>query len=146
MKRVSTILSKKKHGFISVPPSTSVLEAIKIMAQKNIGSVIVLEEDVYLGIMTERDYARKVILENRHSSITTVGEIMSVDIPRVNPEDSIEHCMKLMADGNVRYLPVFEKGWLVGIISILDVIQETVSEQKETIGELQSFIYTNYVT
>ena len=146
MKKVSTILNRKKHGFISVLPSTSVLEAIKIMAEKNIGSVIVLEEDVYMGIMTERDYARKVILENRHSSITTVGEIMSTDIPRVRPDDSIEHCMKLMADGNVRYLPVFDKSWLVGIISIIDVIQEIVSEQRETIGELQSFIYTNYVT
>ncbi len=146
MKIVSTILKKKKHGFISVPPTTSVLDAIKIMAEKNVGSVLVMEGETYLGIMTERDYARKVILKEKHSSKTTVGDIMSTDIPHVKPQDTIELCMKLMAASNVRYLPVFENGLLIDIISILDVIQETVNEQKETIGELQSFIYTNYVT
>ncbi len=146
MKIVSTILKKKKHGFISVPPTTSVLDAIKIMAEKNVGSVLVMNGDTYLGIMTERDYARKVILKDKHSSQTTVGDIMSTDIPHVKPHDTIEHCMKLMAASNVRYLPVFDNGLLIDIISILDVIQETVNEQKETIGELQSFIYTNYVT
>ena len=146
MKIVSTILKKKKHSFISVPPTTSVLDAIKIMAEKNVGSVLVMEGETYLGIMTERDYARKVILKEKHSSKTTVGDIMSTDIPHVKPQDTIELCMKLMAASNVRYLPVFENGLLIDIISILDVIQETVNEQKETIGELQSFIYTNYVT
>jgi CBS domain-containing protein len=142
--RVSTILSKKKKGIIGVAPSTPVLEAIQIMADKNIGSILVMEGTTYLGLMTERDYARKVILNNKHSSITTVGEIMSTDLPRVNPVDTIEYCMKLMADGNVRYLPVFDNAELVGIISILDVIQETVSQQKETIGELQNFIASNF--
>ncbi len=146
MKNVATILHKKKHGFISVPPTTSVLDAIKIMAEKNIGSVLVMEDKTYLGIMTERDYARKVILRDKHSAQTTVGDIMSTEIPHVKPQDTIEHCMKLMAASNVRYLPVFEDGVLIDIISILDVIQETVKEQKETIGELQSFIYMNYVT
>ena len=143
---VSTILSKKKHGFIAVPPTTSVLDAIKIMAEKNIGSVLVMDGQIYHGIMTERDYARKVILKDKQSSKTTVGEIMSTHIPHTKPQDTIGHCMKLMADTNVRYLPVFENGKLIDIISILDVIQETVNEQKETIVELQSFIYTNYVT
>lgn len=142
--KVSTILGKKKNGIIGVPPSTPVLEAIKMMADKNIGSILVMDGDTYLGIMTERDYARKVILKNQHSSIVTVGEIMSTELPRVNPSDTIDHCMKLMADGNVRYLPVFENGMLVGIISILDVIQETVAQQKETIGELQNFISSNF--
>jgi CBS domain-containing protein len=142
--KVSTILGKKKNGIIGVPPSTPVLEAIKMMADKNIGSILVMDGDTYLGIMTERDYARKVILKNQHSSIVTVGEIMSTNLPRVNPSDTIDHCMKLMADGNVRYLPVFENGMLVGIISILDVIQETVAQQKETIGELQNFISSNF--
>jgi CBS domain-containing protein len=142
--KVSTILGKKKNGIIGVPPSTPVLEAIKMMADKNIGSILVMDGDTYLGIMTERDYARKVILKNQHSSIVTVAEIMSTNLPRVNPSDTIDHCMKLMADGNVRYLPVFENGMLVGIISILDVIQETVAQQKETIGELQNFISSNF--
>lgn len=146
MKTVATILDKKKHSFIAVPPTACVLDAIKIMAEKNVGSVLVMDGDIYLGIMTERDYARKVILKEKHSSETPVNEIMSTDIPHVKPQDSIAYCMKLMADSNVRYLPVFENGMLLDIISILDVIQETVDEQKETIGELQSFIYTNYVT
>ena len=146
MKTVATILDKKKHSFISVPPTACVLDAIKIMAEKNVGSVLVMDGDTYLGIMTERDYARKVILKEKHSSETPVNEIMSTDIPHAKPHDSIAHCMKLMAESNVRYLPIFENGKLLDIISILDVIQETVHEQKETIGELQSFIYTNYVT
>lgn len=146
MKIVKTILDKKKHDFIAVPPHASVLDAIKIMAERNVGSVLVMNNDIYLGIMTERDYARKVILKEKHSSKTKVADIMSTDIPHVKPEDTIAYCMKLMAEGNVRYLPVFENGILIDVISILDVIQETVNEQKETIGELQSFIYTNYVT
>jgi CBS domain-containing protein len=144
MSSVSKILAKKHKGIIGVPASTPVLDAIKMMANKNIGSILVMDGETYLGIMTERDYARKVILNNRHSYDTTVGEIMSTDLPRVNPNDTVEHCMKLMADGNVRYLPVFENATLVGIVSILDVIQETVALQKATIGELQNFISSNF--
>jgi CBS domain-containing protein len=144
MKLISTILNKKKNGIIGVPPTTAVLDAIKVMAEKNIGSILVMEGDTYLGLFTERDYARKVILRDRHSSQTSVEEVMTTDLPRVHPSDKIDYCMKLMADGNVRYLPVFENGLLVGIISILDVIQETVADQKETIGELQEFISSNF--
>lgn len=144
MSNVADILYRKTNKVISVLPNTCVIDALKIMNEKNIGSILVMEDDTYLGIMTERDYARKVILKGKHSTETSVSEIMSTDLPRVNPSDSTEHCMKLMADGNVRYLPVFENGVLKGIISILDVIKATVDVQKETISSLQDFISSNY--
>jgi CBS domain-containing protein len=144
MSSVANILQKKHGSIISVEPSTSVLDAIHIMADKNIGSVIVATNGTYLGIVTERDYARKVILLDKHSSETMVTEIMSTDLPRVSPRDTHETCMKLMVERNVRYLPVFENGTLVGIVSILDVIGETVDRQKETIGSLQDFISSNF--
>ena len=144
MSSVANILQKKHGSVISVEPTTSVLEAIHIMADKNIGSVIVATNGTYLGIVTERDYARKVILQDKHSSETPVGQIMSTDLPRVSPRDTHDTCMKLMAERHVRYLPVFENGTLVGIVSILDIIQATVDKQKETIGSLQDFISSNF--
>ena len=144
MSNVTSILSRKSNGIISVEPSTSVFDALEIMSNRNIGSLIVMNNGIFLGLMTERDYARKVILKDKHSDETTVGDIMPTDLPRVNPRDTVEHCMKLMADGNVRYLPVFENGSIVGIVSVIDVIQETVKAQKETISNLQEFISSNY--
>ena len=144
MSSVSTILQKKSRGLIGVPPSTSVFDALKIMSDKNIGSVLVMEGGRYLGIFTERDYARKVILRDKHSDDTTVGEIMTTDLPRVKPSDSHESCMSIMASNNIRYLPVFDGDNMVGILSIIDVIQATVEKQKATIGELQNFIASNF--
>ena len=144
MSSVANILQKKHGRIISVEPTTSVLDAIHLMADKNIGSVIVAANGTYLGLVTERDYARKVILQDKHSSETLVTEIMSTDLPRVSPRDTHETCMTLMSERNVRYLPVFENGTLVGIISMLDVISATVDRQKETIGSLQDFISSNF--
>ena len=145
MSSVANILQKKPRGVVSVTPSTSVREALKIMAAQNIGSVIVKDEDgAYLGILTERDYARKVILQEKNSTTTLAGEIMSANLPRVKPSDSHEKCMSLLVNHNVRYLPVFDEGVLVGIISLIDVIQATIEKQKNTIGELQNFISSNF--
>ena len=110
------------------------------MAEQNIGSVVVLEKDVFLGIMTERDYSRKVILMGRHSSDTPVGEIMTIDFPPIRQSDSVEMCMQLMSERHIRYLPVIENGKLAGIISINDVVTETISNQEETISHLQTYI------
>jgi CBS domain-containing protein len=144
MSSVANILQKKQGRIIAVPPTTTVLDAIHLMADKNIGSVVVSANGTYLGIVTERDYTRKVILEGKHSNETMVTEIMSTNLPRVSPRDTHEVCMTLMAKHNVRYLPVFENGTLVGLISILDVIQATVDRQQETIGSLQDFISSNF--
>ncbi|MBZ4187360.1 CBS domain-containing protein [Niabella beijingensis] len=143
MAKVSNILARKGHDTISIPPSTTVYQALELMADKNIGALVVMTGENYLGIITERDYSRKVILKGKHSSDTTVEEIMSTDLPHISPEDSVEHCMELMSDKNIRYLPVFINARLAGIISISDVVKETILQQKETINHLQDYIHGN---
>src|SRR5215208_1215680 len=108
MNTVNQILSRKGANAISVTEGTSVLDALRIMADKNIGSVVVKSADGnFRGIVTERDYSRKVILQGKSSTEATVEEIMSRDLPRLSPQDSVEHCMELMSEKNIRYLPVF---------------------------------------
>jgi CBS domain-containing protein len=140
MSKVSDILARKGSNAVSVSPDTSVLEALQIMAEKNIGSVVVAENDNFRGIVSERDYSRKVILKGKHSSDTKVSEIMSEDMPSVRPNDSVELCMSLMTQQNIRYLPVFENDRLSGIISMTDVVKQTILEQKETINHLENYI------
>ncbi|MGE9312284.1 CBS domain-containing protein [Niabella sp. CJ426] len=141
MGKVSTILARKGNNAVSVQKDTKVYEALKIMSDKNIGSLVVLDnEGKYAGILTERDYSRKVILEGRHSDEVTVGEIMSTDLPTIKPDDTVELCMQLMSNKNIRYLPVFDGDHLSGIISISDVVTETILQQKETISQLQNYI------
>lgn len=140
MNKVSDILARKGNTAINVLPETTVLDALKLMADKNIGSVVVMENDRFLGIVTERDYSRKVILKGKHSDDTLVSEIMSRDFPSIKPSDSVEHCMSLMTQQNIRYLPVFENDRLSGIISMSDVVKETILAQKETINQLENYI------
>ncbi|HEV3250210.1 MAG TPA: CBS domain-containing protein [Puia sp.] len=143
MKKVADIFAHKGRKITSVSPGTTVLEALKIMADQNMGSVIVLDDQRYLGIMTERDYSRKVILKGKSSTDTKVTEIMSEDLPWVNPSDSVEYCMQLMADKNIRYLPVFENDKLVGIVSINDLVRETILTQQETISQLKDYLHAS---
>lgn len=140
MSHVSDILSRKGDKSISVSPVATVLEALKIMADNNIGSVLVMENGIYLGIVTERDYSRKVILMRKNSTDTKVNEIMTQDLPHVKPTDTIEHCMSLMTNSQIRYLPVFEDATLKGIISITDVVKETILKQQQTIKHLDNYI------
>lgn len=142
MNQVSTVLSRKGVTPVCVLPTTTVYEALQVMAKKNIGSVVVMEDDHFLGIVTERDYSRKVILQNRHSNSTPVSEIMTSDLPYVSPNDSIEHCMELMTVNNVRYLPVFSGDNLAGIISMSDVVKDTILVQQQTINHLNEYIYS----
>jgi len=145
MKKVSDILARKATNkmAITVSPNSSVLDALKIMAEKNIGSVMVTENGQYLGIMTERDYSRKVILNGKSSTDTHVSEIMSDNLPRVSPQDSIDFCMELMSDKNIRYLPVFENNKLMGIVSINDLVRETIRTHEETITNLKDYLHSN---
>jgi CBS domain-containing protein len=140
MNHVIDILSRKGDNAISVAPDTTVLDALKVMADNNIGSVLVMENDEYLGLVTERDYSRKVILKGKNSTDTRVSEIMSSDLPHVNPDDTIEHCMELMSGSKIRYLPVFKNNRLQGIISITDVVKETILKQQQTIRHLDNYI------
>ena len=140
MKKVKDILKRKGTNLYSVPKTTIVRDALKTMAEKNIGSILIMDEDKFLGILTERDYARKVILQGRSSTEVLVEEIMSTQHPHITKEHSIEQCMQLMSENSVRYLPVFENEKLVGLVSILDVIKETILQQKETIEHLENYI------
>lgn len=143
MNCVKHILARKGSSVIAVAADTTVFNVLKLMAEKNIGSVVVTENDKYLGLVTERDYARKIILMGKHSDGTTVGEIMSTGLPRITPDSSIETCMLVMSDSNIRYLPVFDdQDKLCGIVSINDVVYETIHSQKETIDQLHNYIYT----
>jgi CBS domain-containing protein len=140
MRKVSDILKRKGNKVSAVSSDLTVIKALELMAEQNIGSLVVMDADRFLGIITERDYSRKVILKGRHSSETPVGEIMTTDFPPVAPQDSVEKCMQLMSSKHIRYLPVYDSGKLVGIISINDVVTETILNQQETISQLQTYI------
>jgi CBS domain-containing protein len=142
MKKVADILLHKGRLITSVSPETTVLEALKIMADQNIGSVLVLDGQQYQGIMTERDYSRKVILKGKSSTDTRVSEIMSTDLPSICPSDTIEFCMQLLSDKKIRYLPVFDNSKLCGVISMSDVVKETILTQEETITHLKDYLHS----
>jgi CBS domain-containing protein len=142
MRKVADILRRKGNHVTTVEPSITVIDALHIMAEQNIGSVVVAMDGKFLGIMTERDYSRKVILNGRSSTDTTVGEIMTKDFPPVTATDTVEHCMALLSTQNLRYLPVMNGDTLAGIISINDVVKETILTQQETISHLQDYIHS----
>lgn len=140
MKKVAHILKRKGSNVVSITPNVTVIDALKMMDEKNMGSMVVTENGKYIGIVTERDYARKVVLKGKSSSSTLVREIMSTGLPRITPDNSVDTCMQIMSENNLRYLPVFENDELCGIISINDVVKETILTHEETIAHLQSYI------
>lgn len=141
MKKVIDILAKKGSSVISVAPEVKIILALQIMQEKNIGSVVVIDQGKYLGILTERDYARKVILLDKNSSDTSVAEIMTTDLPLIDRATSLETCMVIMSEKNIRYLPVVENSELMGIISINDLIRATIQNHVETIEHLKNYIH-----
>src|ERR1700743_3813804 len=140
MKKVSDILNRKGVSVITIDADTTVLDALRLMDDKNIGSVVVTDNDEYLGLLTERDYARKVILQGKSSQETLVREIMTTGLPRIVPASSVETCMHIMSESNIRYLPVFKDDHLCGIISINDLVTENILTHLETIEHLKSYI------
>ena len=140
MNTVSLVLTRKNVLPVTIPPDATVMDALKLMEEKNIGSLVVMNGEQYMGILTERDYSRKIVLKGKSSTDTKVGEIMTTDLPAVKPSDTIEHCMELMTTRNIRYMPVFDNNKLTGIISMSDVVKQTIIAQKETIDHLQSYI------
>jgi CBS domain-containing protein len=140
MKTVMHLLRTKGHGVLSVSPETPVFDALEVMAEKNVGALLVLEREVLVGIFTERDYARKVILKGKASKEIPVREIMSSHVLYVRPHQTIEDCMALMTDKRVRHLPVLDEERLVGVISIGDVVKAIIDEQEFMIEQLQNYI------
>jgi CBS domain-containing protein len=140
MKTVTQLLRTKGHEVLSVSPEASVFEALKVMAEKNVGALLVVEGERLVGVFSERDYARKVILKGKASKEISVREIMTSHILYVRPEQTIEDCMALMTDKRVRHLPVLEEERLVGVISIGDVVKAIIAEQDFMIEQLQNYI------
>ena len=142
MGTVRNILCTKGHEVFSVEPAVTVYDAIELMSQKNIGGLIITDHrcEKLLGIFTERDYARRLILKGKSSKDTEIGEIMTENPPTVCPDDSIEDCMKLMTNCRTRHLPVVESGRLTGMISIGDVVRFIMDEQRGIIEDLEQYI------
>ena len=139
MKTVKDILQAKGRDVWSVTPDTTVYDALKLMADKNVGAVLVLDAGKLVGILSERDYARKVILKGKASRETLVREIMTEKMTCVHSDTLLEVCMELMTDKHVRHLPVIEGDQLTGVVSIGDVVSAIISEQRYIINQLRAF-------
>lgn len=140
MKLVKHLLDSKGQHIISIAPDASVLDAIKLMADKTIGSLVVMDDGALCGIITERDYARKVIIKGRSSESTKVFEIMSTDVFTTSSSESVNDCMELMTEKRIRHLPVVEDNRVIGMISIGDLVQAIISDQQEAIEQLEQYI------
>ena len=141
MKSVANILkSKEDTAVYSIAPTASVLDALKLMADKNIGALLVMEGAAIVGIVTERDYARKVALMGRTSAQTPVREVMTSAVMFVRPEQTSEQCMALMTENRLRHLPVLNDGKLLGVISIGDLVKDIISEQKFIIEQFERYV------
>ena len=140
MRTVREILKKKGNLIWSVPPDATVYEALQLMAEKEAGAVLVIENGKIKGVLSERDYARKVVLHGKFSKDTSVVDIMSDKVIYIEPSQSIEECMAIMINKKIRHLPVMENNKLSGIISIGDVVEAVLEEKDTVIGELTRFI------
>jgi CBS domain-containing protein len=135
------LLDRKGRAIFSVGPDDPVLEAIRLMADHHVGALLVMKSDELVGIVSERDYARKVILKGRSSADTPVAQIMSAPVITVTPANSVQECMQLMTSRRLRHLPVVDGGKVVGMISIGDLVKAVMEEQKQTIEQLESYIH-----
>jgi CBS domain-containing protein len=140
MKLIKHLLDRKGRDIISVKPETSVLDAIRLMAEKGIGSLVVMEDQELLGIMSERDYARKVIIKGRSSESTTVSEIMTANVFTTSSSETVTDCMGVMTEKKIRHLPVVEDNVVIGMISIGDLVKAIIADQQEEIEQLEHYI------
>lgn len=144
MKIRQILQGKSVNALYSVSSDQTVLAALELMAEKNIGAVLVVDNGVLTGIFSERDYARKIILKGRHSDDTTIADVMTANVITIAPDQSLEECMRIMSDKHIRHLPVMDKNELVGIISINDVVTAIIRDQKTRIDSLESYISGTY--
>lgn len=142
MKTVSQLLQGKSGGVLSVTPEARVFDALKLMAEKNVGALLVMNGDTLLGILSERDYARKVILLGKSSHELTARDIMSDKVVTVTQTQTVDDCMALMSGRRFRHLPVVDKGRVIGVLSIGDLVKAVIEDQQQTIQQLESYIHS----
>ena len=140
MKLVKQLLDSKGRDILSISPDASVLDAIKVMAEKAVGALVVMQDSALAGVVTERDYARKVILKGRSSKSTLVSEIMTAKVITTTGDNTVEECMNLMTDRRIRHLPVVDGETVIGIISIGDLVKAVIADQKAEIEHLEHYI------
>lgn len=140
MKTVKQLFNTKSVQIFSITEQSSVLDALKVMMEKNISSLLVIEDGALKGIFTERDYARKIILHGKSSAETSVKEVMTANPITVSTSDTIEFCMGIMTERHIRHLPVMENDQLLGMVSIGDLVKFIIEDQKQTISQLESYI------
>ncbi|WP_419802601.1 CBS domain-containing protein [Mucilaginibacter sp.] len=140
MKKINLILEKKGRQVYHVTAQTCVFDALQMMLEKNISALLIMEQENLLGIFTERDYARKLVLQGKSSKETPVREIMTADLLTLSTNSTIDQCMEMMTDKKIRHLPVLENNYVVGMISIGDVVKFIIEDQKQTIQQLESYI------
>jgi len=141
---IGSILRHKGHEVWSVEANATVYEAIALMAEKGVGAVLVVSEGGLVGIVSERDYARKVILQGRSSKATRVRKIMTSDLVTVAPDNTVDECMRIMTHHRIRHLPVLDHGKLVGVVSIGDLVKAIIADQAHTIDQLHTYIGSKY--
>ena len=142
MKSLKQLLSAKGGQVFSIRPDAKVIEALQLMAQKDVGALVVMEGEKLVGVLSERDYARKVILHGRSSQDVMVRDIMTSGVITVGPSATVEECMALVTRKRIRHLPVMENDALIGVVSIGDLVKEMIAEQEETIKQLESYIHS----
>ncbi|WP_045728035.1 MULTISPECIES: CBS domain-containing protein [unclassified Xanthomonas] len=140
MRTVRHVLSEKGGEIHAIAPDAAVIEALRLMADKGIGAVLVMQDGHLAGILSERDYARKVVLQERSSATTPVRDIMSDKVHTVDPAQSVQQCMQLMTGHRIRHLPVVEAGAVIGLISIGDLVKAVIEEQRQELDQLQRYI------
>ena len=138
---VRHLIDRKSRTLYSVQPEDPVLEAVRLMAEHHVGALLVMKGTELSGIVSERDYARKVILHGRSSAETPVSQIMSAPVITVSPDQTVQDCMKLMTERRVRHLPVVETGRVVGMVSIGDLVKAVIEDQQQTIEQLENYIH-----
>jgi CBS domain-containing protein len=141
---IDAVLELKGHDVWSVTPDQTVFEAIRVMAEKNLGAVLVMENGLLVGMLSERDYTRKIAIKGKSSKETLVREIMTTSLVTVTPQHTVQECMRLMNDNHVRHLPVVEEERVVGVVSIGNLVNWIISAQNVAIGQLEDYISGTY--
>lgn len=144
MNTIGQLLESKGKDIWSIAPNATVFEALRIMAKKNVGALLVIDKEKLVGVFSERDYARKVILEGKSSKDTAVGELMTKDVYYIDPKNTLHETLAVMTSRRIRHMPVLDSGRLIGIVSIGDVVKQIIAVQEFTIRELEKYISGSY--